>query len=190
MQRKSSKANANFCDSPTSYGWTSIVLHWLGAVAIILLWFIGRSIGSADPDDVVNTRGLHVSAGMTVWLLLVYRTVRRFRNPHPHVAGLGHGMFRIARGAHYLMLVLLAAMLMSGPLLLWSAALPVTLFGSIDWAGSGTVHPAVLTVASAVHRTSASALAILVILHVAGALKHLMFHDDDTFVAMVRPNRR
>ena len=33
-------------DADTGYGWISILLHWVTAVTVIPLWFIGKGIMS------------------------------------------------------------------------------------------------------------------------------------------------
>ena len=68
------------------------------------------------------------------------------------------------------MLVVLTALITSGPL--------------VAWAGLQTSAGAV---AFTVHRTAGNAMFFLVVLHILGALKHLMFHHDDSIVRMLWP---
>jgi cytochrome b561 len=68
--------NSTLLDQPDSFGWVSIVVHWLTTIIIIALWFIGRSIAEQDSvADIDARRGLHVTIGLTVWLLLLFRIV-------------------------------------------------------------------------------------------------------------------
>ena len=93
-------------DESESFGWISIVLHWVTAGIVIAMWFIGRSIAEqSSVAGVVARRDLHVTLGLTTWVLLAGRIVWRIITPHPHVPGQSRRIHRIARSAHYLMLL-------------------------------------------------------------------------------------
>lgn len=162
-------------DRNDSFGWVSIALHWLSAIIIIAMWFIGKSILEQPADEIDARRSLHVTLGLSAWALLAARIVWRIANPHPHVRGQSRRVHRVARTAHHVMLFVLGVMLISGPLLAWAKASQ-----RLDLAG-----PLQLT-----HATSATVLCALTVLHILGALKQLMFHDDETIVRMLwpRPN--
>ena len=166
------KAKSLF-DRPDSFGWISIALHWFSALAITLLWLVGQSIASQSAEQIDARRSLHITLGLVLWLPLVARLVWRLRIKHPWVAGQGRTTHRLAKAAHYSILVVLGVSLLTGPVMVW--ALPE---------GSGFNE-----IAFAVHATAAEALAVLVVLHVLAALKHLMFHDDETIARIFVPRR-
>lgn len=161
-------------DQHNSFGWVSIALHWLSAIVVIAMWFIGNSITDQPPLEIDARRSLHVTVGLSAWVLLAARIIWRLMTPHPHVNGQTKRIHRFARATHYVMLATLGIMLLSGPLLAWLGPSYVNI--------SSVVH--------SIHRSSATLLVILTVLHILGALKHLMFHDDDTIVRMLwpRPN--
>ena len=161
-------------DQPNSFGWISIGLHWASAVLITLLWFIGMSISQQSGAAIDARRALHVTLGLIIWLPLAGRIGWRLWVPHPHVAGQTPRTHHLARAAHLLMLALLAVMLVTGPLLAWT--LP-------RWAE-------VAESLRLVHSRVAITLAVLVCLHVLAALKHLMFHDDETIARIFVPRRQ
>ena len=157
-------------DQPDSFGWLSIALHWLSAIVIIAMWVVGKNI-TVQPDGSPDFyRELHVTLGLSAWVLLAGRIVWRIRVPHPRAAGLGERTHRFARGFHYLMLALLTLLIGSGPVVAWA-----------DY------QSALGTAAFTVHRYSGNAMFALVLLHILGALKHLMFHHDDSIVRMLWP---
>ena len=160
-------------DSPNSFGWISITLHWATAVAVVVLWFIGKSILWVPAGEMEARRSLHVVIGLSVWLLLAGRIAWRLRVTHPRAVGQSHRAHSIARAAHFLMLAALAVMLLSGPVMAW--ALPE--------------RTALASAALAIHSTAANVLILMVVLHIAGALKHLMFHDDETIARILVPRR-
>ena len=160
-------------DRNNSFGWLSIGLHWFATLAIILLWFIGQSIASQSIEQIDARRSLHVTLGLIAWLPLVARIAWRFKVGHPHVNGQTLLTHRLAKAAHYVMLLVLMVMLISGPLMAW--AMPE--------------RSALSETAFAFHSFAAKALAALVVLHILAALKHLMFHEDETVARIFVPRR-
>ena len=158
-------------DQPNSVGWISITLHWITAIIITALWILGRSIEFQGADAIDARRSLHVTVGLIAWLLLAGRIAWRIKHPHPRAVGQSTRIHKIARFTHYVMLGLLTIMLLSGPLLAWALSAQAGL--------TGIVH--------ALHGLSANLLALLVVVHVGGALKHLMFNDDETIARIFIP---
>ncbi len=161
-------------DQPDSFGWISISLHWLAAIILVVLWVLGRSIEFQPPDAIDTRRSLHVTLGLLAWLLLAGRIGWRIKHVHPRAVGQSDRTHAIARTTHYLMLALLAIMLLSGPLL------ALTLAG----------QPNIASLTHVAHGFTANLLAILVLLHVGGALKHLMFNEDETIARIFVPRAR
>ena len=180
---------SRLADSKAVYGWSSIGTHWLTAAIVIALWFIGKSIMSSAPDVIDGRRALHVSIAASAWLLLVFRIVWRFRQGHPRVRGQTMRTHRIARAAHYAMLMLLLVMLLSGPLVVWAGGDGIALFGLATLPSPIGASDALRTLAWYLHSRAAVLLFVLVLLHIGGALKHLMFHSDDTIVRMIWPGK-
>lgn len=160
-------------DKKNSFGWLSIGLHWFATLAIILLWLIGQSIASQSIEQIDARRSLHVTLGLIAWLPLVARIAWRYKSGHPHVNGQTLLTHRLAKAAHYLMLLVLIIMLISGPLMAW--VMPDR--GSLS------------ELAFFFHSFAAKALAVLVVLHILATLKHLMFHEDETVARIFVPRR-
>lgn len=160
-------------DQPNSFGWISIALHWTTAVAVVALWFVGKSILWVPTEEIDQRRALHITIGLIAWLPLAARIVWRFRNKHPQATGQSLKEHHVARFAHMLMLVLLTLMILSGPLMAW--LLPE--------------RTALTNLAFAIHSNAANVLLVLILLHVAGALKHLMFDDDETIARIFVPRK-
>ena len=165
--------NNTLLDQPDSFGWVSIVVHWLTTIVIIALWFIGRSISEQVSLDAIDARRtLHVTIALIVWLLLLFRIFWRLRMHHPRARGQSLLIHRVARTVHYVMLAGIAVMMISGPLMI--------LFDS----------NAVTDVARLIHVSTASSMLVLVLIHIGGTLKHIIFHEDDTIVRMLWPRKR
>lgn len=179
-----------FFDSGTRYGWISILFHWITAIAVIALWVIGKSILNGPSEETDAIRQLHVSIAVSVWLVLFFRVIWRFRSGHPHVEGVTALVHRIAKSAHYITLIALLLMLGSGPFLVWSSGNSINVFNWLVIPTPIEKSESVRTVAWVIHSNSSMLLLWLTILHVAGALKHLMFHSDDTFVRIFWPGKQ
>lgn len=164
-------------DQPNSFGWISIALHWSTALGIIGLWFIGTSISFQLPELMDDRRSLHITLGLIFWLPLAGRIAWRLLVPHPHVPGQSLRTHQVARALHYVLLAVLVVMLVSGPMLAW--LLPEQMPER-----TGIVDPLLF-----LHGTAANILAILVALHILAALKHLMFHDDETIARIFTPRK-
>jgi len=160
-------------DQADSFGWVSIVLHWLTTAIIIVLWFIGRSIsGQETPEAIDAQRMLHITIALSAWLLLLFRIIWRVRMHHPRAKGQTLFIHRFARTVHYTMLAVVSLMMLSGPIM--------------AWVGNKTIT----ATAYIVHSNSANVLFGLVLLHMGGTLKHIIFHEDDTIVRMLWPKQR
>jgi cytochrome b561 len=166
------RPDTNLFDNPHSFGWLSIALHWITAIAIIVLWFVGDSIAAQEPDMVEQRRSLHVTIALSFYLLLVFRIYWRARSGHPHVAGQSLFIHRVAQAVHYILLLAVGVMLVTGPLMLWA--------GNAGQRG-------VLDTCHALHALTGKVIIGLTLIHIAGALKHLMFHHDETIIRMIRP---
>ena len=160
-------------DTQNSFGWFSIGLHWFATLAIILLWFVGQSISWQSVEQIDARRTLHITIGLIAWLPLIARIIWRYKSGHPHVSGQTLLEHRLAKAAHHLMLLLLSVMLISGPLMAW--AMP----------GRNNLSE----LAFIFHSNAAKALAALVVLHILAALKHLMFHEDETVARIFIPRK-
>lgn len=190
QEKEQNETQSNLYDSDSVYGWISILLHWVTATVIIVLWFIGKSIMNASPEDVDTQRQLHISIAASAWLIILIRIAWRFRSGHPHIKGQTLFIHRVAKIAHYTTLIAVVLMLVSGPVVVWSGGHPITIFSWVSIAGPFGESDLIREFAWFVHSNSAMLLMWLVLLHVGGALKHLMFHNDDTIARMIWPGKQ
>ncbi len=170
--RNRSRENTLY-DRPDSFGWVSILVHWVTTIVIITLWFIGRGITDQDSPEAIDARrGLHVMIALYAWLVLLFRIIWRLHQGHPRATGQTMFIHRVARTVHYVMLVVIATMMTSGPVVAF-----------VD-------NRAISEFALKIHATSASILFALVLIHLGGTLKHIIFHEDDTIVRILWPKRK
>ena len=167
-------SGSKFYDNPKSFGWISIAVHWITAVVIIVLWFIGDSITAQEPELVDQRRNLHVSIALAFYLLLAFRVIWRLKVGHPHVSGQTVFIHWVAQAVHYVLLAAVTVMLITGPLMLLA-----------NYTDSSPLRDT----AFAIHNFTGTVIVTLTVVHIGGALKHLMFHHDETIIRMLKPRR-
>jgi cytochrome b561 len=168
-------------DTAHGYGWISIALHWLTAAIVLTMWTVGTMSQISGRDGDAALVHLHTTIGMTMYALLWARIVWRFAVGHPGPRpGQAALLFPVAKFFHFLLLVALGAMLISGPLMVWLGGDAIEVF---DFAIPSPF--AKLTDAQhilrRVHGLTASFILIAIILHVLAVLKHMIVNRDGTF---------
>lgn len=153
------------------------LLHWIVALSILGLIFLGWFMTPYDVDNIDYSENLyfwHKSFGMLVLFLMIGRVLVRVKSEIPELPqGLPDHEKKLSHVAHILLYVLVFV---------------VTLLGyvqSSSYEYSTGVHffftdlpelipdsKAVFDIANLLHRVIAYTLLALVVLHVAGALKH------------------
>lgn len=167
--------------SVSGYSRLSIALHWLAAIAVVALFFTHEGErGSAS-------QLFHVGGGALLGLLLVWRVVRR---PARGFAAKPdqHALLNLASAI--VLWGLLAAILVvtiTGYMLPWSLGRPLDLFGIISipsfMEGSRDLHELM----EEIHDLAGHIIVPLVLLHVLGALKHLVVDRDGIMQRMLKP---
>jgi cytochrome b561 len=161
------------------------LLHWLMAVCILSMLFIGVGMVSTVKPKNLALVSIHKPLGIAILVLALIRLVVRLRYGAPSLpADLPEPMKLAAQLSHYALYVLMIAMPLIGWGMLSAAAYPVVLFG-------GAHLPAILPQSDSLHTLLWNAhfyLAFvfftLVLLHNAAALFHALVRRDGVFDAM------
>jgi len=173
-------------DTRTGYGWISIALHWLTAIAILTIWFIGSSIEADLTAGSESTLRLHTSIAISAYVLLWFRIAWRFKQGHPDALPGQAGLFyEIGKYTHYAILIALGVMLISGPLMVWSRGTPIYVFDWFTIPGPFGASMDVFTFTHTVHVWCSRIIIIGTALHLGGVYKHAAFNQDGTFSKML-----
>jgi cytochrome b561 len=177
-------------DTATGYGWVSIALHWITAVMIVVLLFLGNSISAQEPANRGQAVDLHTSIALASYGLLGARIVWRFVYGHPGPLLRQRGLFfLIGKLVHYITLIALILMLITGPLTAWFAGDSIAVF---DWATIPSpfdANFAARDLAHRIHRLAAITIFIGILLHLGGVYKHTAFNQDGTLVKIILPGK-
>lgn len=173
-------------DDGSGYGAGAKVLHWLIAALVLaqlaVAWLMPHIGRNTQPGTLIN---LHFSLGVLVVALMLARWIHRLRYPVPlEVPGAPAWERWTAHWTHLAMY----ALLLVGPWLGWASAsahnLPVTLFG-LPLPALAAPKTRWALQAGDVHTWSMWALAVLVALHLLGALYHYFVRRDGVLQRML-----
>jgi cytochrome b561 len=177
-------------DTPSGYGWISILLHWLTAVAIIVLLFAGSSIASTEPEERIAALNFHTSVGVSCYVLLWARIVWRFWVGHPGPNERQRGFFYdLGKWTHYALIIALGAMLLTGPGMAWASGTDIAVFDWFTIPAASEPDFALRDSLHVVHRSCAIIIFIGIVMHLGGVYKHTAFNHDGTFVKMILPGK-
>jgi cytochrome b561 len=173
-------------DTKAGYGWISIALHWITALLILTIWFVGSSIQTDAAAGSDRTLHLHTSLAISAYILLWIRIVWRFMQGHPAAMPQQAGVFyQIGMYTHYAILVAIGAMLISGPLMVWSRGNEIHVWDWFTIPGPYDANMELYTFLHGIHVWGSRVIIIGTILHLGGVYKHAAFNQDGTFGKML-----
>lgn len=171
------------------YTGTAIALHWLLALALLGLLAMGAYMTSLPfSPSRLKLYNWHKWAGILVLALSVARLAWRLTHRPPADAAMPAWQRRAAHAAHAALYLLFFAVPLAGWAYSSGAGFPVVLFGV--WPLPDLVGPdrALAETLKSVHGTMAWTLLALIVLHVAGAMKHQLI-DRDGLLHRMLPRR-
>ena len=150
----------------------AIIFHWVIAALIITNLAIGLLHEGMSRAQMMTWMGAHKAIGITVLLLSILRIVWRVTHPRPPLGGdLAIWEKTLARLTHGLFYVLMIAIPFAGWAMVSSGGKPVSMFALFDFPAL-PVAKASGGVFASVHEITAFLMIGLIVLHLAGALKH------------------
>jgi cytochrome b561 len=193
--------------SVTRYTRTAVILHWLIALGIIFMfalgWFMSelpREGEKSSAYDLFNLGiytwqlaeevtprtfyfNLHKSIGVTLLALIAFRVFWRLTHRPPALLDSLKQLERaLAEHAHKALYVLMVAMPVSGLIMALGSKYGVKWFGIKILPGFD--NEALRDIFLSVHTWVGIAMALLILLHIAGALKHKFINKDGTMKRM------
>ena len=172
------------------YSTTAIGLHWLLALMIIGSFSLGVYMHEL-PFSPARLRyyNWHKWAGISILLLSMLRLAWRLTHRPPAAVAMPGWQATAAHATH----LLLYALFFIVPLVGWAyssaAGFPIVWFGVLPLPDFVPVDKALAEAIKPWHERTAMLMAALVLLHIAGALKHQCI-DRDGLLARMRPSRR
>lgn len=181
--------------APARYTATAKLLHWILALALIAAIGLGLYMVSLSfSPQRLKLYNWHKWLGVSILALSLLRLGWRLANKPPALpAAMAAKMPAWQHKAHHGTHHALYALFFLVPLLGWAyssaAGFPIVFLGLVplpDWV---PVSPALAETIKPLHQWSAYALAGLIVLHIAAALKHQLIDRDGLLLRML-PERR
>lgn len=191
----------------TRYTKTAVILHWLIAIGIFAMFALGWYMSELPKDapkqiaydlfdwgiytwqlsEEASPRtfyfNLHKSIGVTLLGLIIIRVLWRITHRPPALlASYKAWEKKLATGTHHVLYLLMVAMPLSGLIMAVSSKYGVKWFG-IDFIG-GLDNTPLREAFKEVHETIGAIILLVLILHIAGALKHKFIDKDSTMERM------
>jgi cytochrome b561 len=166
------------------------LLHWVLALGIVGNFALGLYMSDLPFSPArLQYYSWHKWAGVLVLTFSAVRLLTRLLSPPPALPeAIEASMPGWQKGAHHATHVALYALFFAVPLTGWAyssaAGFPIVLFGLLPLPDFVPVSEALADVLKEAHDTTAFAMAALVLLHVAGALKHQVIDRDGLMARM------
>ncbi|HEX9168864.1 MAG TPA: cytochrome b [Roseiarcus sp.] len=160
-------------------------LHWLMAVCILAMLFIGVGMASTVGPLSLTLVAIHKPLGIAILILAVIRLGVRLRYGAPPLpADLPEPMKLAAHLSHYVLYVLMIALPPIGWAMLSAADYPVALSSSVWLPQILPLSPTLHTALWNAHFYLAFLFFAVILMHVAAALFHALIRRDGVFDAM------
>ncbi len=173
-------------DRDTGYGWLSIVLHWIAAGLVVVLYLSGEEleelVRGAERTDVLAQ---HLSIGAIAVVVLGARILWRIAQRGPKPVAQAPALKLLSHLVQWGLLTALAVLILSGPVIQWSVGRSVDVFGLVSIPSMLPEMRWLHGALEEIHEFASHALIPLLALHVLGALKHLIIDRDDVFRRML-----
>jgi cytochrome b561 len=169
----------------------SRVLHWLMALMIVAMLFIGTGMAASVSERYRFLIAIHRPLGLAVLILVAIRLVNRLINPPPPLPDSLPPLQRVAAKASH---VLLYALMFIIPLLGWgmlsAAPYPVVIYGSLRLPPILPQNPVLYSWLRELHGDFAYLLFAVFVVHLGAALMHGLIRRDGVFESMASWSRR
>lgn len=164
----------------TRYAATTRLLHWIVGFAVIATIPIGivmQQQGLArSTQDLLFI--LHKNGGVIILLLVILRILWRFATPAPALpAKIPFWQVKLAKFVQAFLYGLLIVMAVSGYVRVRAGGFPVEMLDAFGIPAMVPRSDALAETAKSIHSIVRFPLVALILLHVAGALKHLIARD-------------
>lgn len=159
-------------------------LHWVMAVLVVAMLFIGAAM-TASLADYRLLLSVHKPLGMAVLVLAVIRVVNRFTTRVPaHPRSMGSAERRAATASEVLLYGLMLAQPLVGWAMVSASDTPLVLGGLVHVPAIVPADPALYAVLRETHLVFGYALFLLFTMHMLAVLFHVLVRRDGLLTRM------
>jgi cytochrome b561 len=161
------------------------VLHWVMAVLILAMLFIGVGMVSTVAPRYLTLVAIHRPLGVAILVLVVVRlVVRLLRGAPPLPADLPGWQAVAAKASHVVLYGLMVVMPLLGWAMLSAGGYPVVLYGSLHLPTIVPHDETLHAVLWDAHAVLAYVFFVTILVHVSAALLHAWVRRDGVFESM------
>ena len=184
-----------FRNTASGFGHVAIILHWTIALLVFIMLALGNIMGALASTDPLRAilLDLHKMIGLTILALVVLRIAWRLANPVPALPISMRAWQRIcARLSHYTLYALTVLIPLTGwalvsarvqtPRLMLFDTLPAPALPVLEYFDSGAQAVVLFW---PVHDVLGGLLVLLVLIHIAAAMRHHFVLSDDVLRRMM-----
>ena len=171
------------------YSGIAIALHWLLALAILGAFIVGVYMSDlpVSPQR-LKLYNWHKWAGICILALSALRLLWRLTHRPPADVAMPEWQRRSAHAVHILLYLLFFAVPLAGWAYSSAAGFPIVVFGVLPLPDFVAPSKELAEAIKPAHKILVFTMALLVLAHVAAALKH-HFVDGDGLLSRMRPGR-
>lgn len=181
-----------------SYGWVAVALHWIVAIGVLMMFFIGIQAGIAGIAGEAGDRelrgtlmGYHIAWGATLILFVIARVLWRYTQPQPVKPPQAGWLNLLATITQHLLILAIVVQFISGPLAVWSGGRDINVWGLFAIPTPFAERKeGVHEFAEVLHLIGRVTIFFVLPLHILGALKHVIIDRDGAFMRMITPGAK
>jgi cytochrome b561 len=167
------------------FNFTARLLHWLMALLILTMLFIGVGMMSTVSPRYHELLTIHRSIGIVILILVAIRLINRLMRPIPALPSDLPAWQRIAaKASHVLLYILMFALPLVGWAMLSAGAYPILIFGSIQLPPILGHNDHLFAFLRMTHSVLAFLLFATFLGHLGAALFHRLIRQDDVLKSM------
>lgn len=171
--------------SPNQFVLAARVLHWLMAVLILTMLFVGVGMVASVSERHAWLLSIHKPLGVAILILAVVRLIVRLRNPPPPLpADLPALQKFAAYASHYLLYALMLVIPLVGWAMLSAGGYPVMLSASLRLPPIFPVSATAFAILRHAHAWLAMLLFLTFLAHLGAALYHGLIRRDGVLASM------
>jgi cytochrome b561 len=172
--------------APQHFNTLARSLHWLMAVMILAMLFIGAAMMTSLHHRIWLI-DLHRPLGIAILLLALVRLANRLISRTPSLpADLPVWQVLAAKASHWVLYALMLAMPLLGWAQLSAAGVPIVMFDGINLPPIAPTSPALYAWCHDAHSLLAKLLFAVVLVHLSAALVHAWIYRDAVFASMAK----
>ncbi len=176
-------------DTKQKFSKLTVILHWTVALIIIGLLVVGTYM---EENEVYSLYDIHKSIGILIFAIILIRVIWRLKNGFPKPLGKAKAWeVTLSKIVHWVLLIGTILFPISGMMLSGLGGHGLPLFGMelvapnyVD-GQAVPINADLAKLGHQMHGALAKIMILAIILHVAGALKHVFVYKDGTLRRML-----